>query len=288
MNAIGNYTAAVNPAQTQNLSNNATIAFNIAYTPTPVNAPSNLSVDNSICSQLRLTWQDNSGNEDGFIISRSTSSGAELEIARVGANQTTFTDIPPATDASYYYIVQAYRNSPQQASASNEVNGFNQSCTANFANTRKIITKVNGASYTGPTAINDGDTLTYQITLVNSGPANATINYICEYPSSNLINLRNLSVSGVGAVNGGITASSPSCGDSYRLNVSGTKNVANNWLITFDVTVDTASADIQEVITNSMTVNYTDSSTKNWSRSGPNVIVNSAKGKTPGFIEVAP
>ena len=72
------------------------------------------------------------------------------------------------------------------------------------------------------------------------------------------------------------------------LGLSGYNTYLIKRLITFDVTVDTASADIQEVITNSVTVNYTDSSTKNWSRSGPNVIVNSAKGRDPEFIEVAP
>ena len=286
MNAIGDYSVTVTPAQTQWLSNGGTIAFNIVYNANPVYAPSNLSVDNSVCSKLKLTWQDNSNNEDGFIITRSISSGAESEIARVGANQTTFTDTPPATDAPYYYVVKAYKNTPWQETASNEANGFNQSCVANLSNSNKTILKVNGLPYSSSTLVHDGDDLTFQIVISNAGPAAAQINKITDTFSPTLVNIRNLAVSG--GNNGGIT---PINATTVQFNVTGNKTVGNpNWVVSFDATVrNPVPAASYEIISNTAAISYADGEgAKSFTvKFGPILY---KTGQTPGlnFREVVP
>lgn len=58
-------------------------------------------------AKVVLTWDDNSDNEAGFIIERSTDGRAFQRVAEVAANVTTFTDagLGPGT---YWYRVRAY------------------------------------------------------------------------------------------------------------------------------------------------------------------------------------
>jgi len=84
-------------------------------TPTPVPttvppaiaAPTNLAVTVLSGTQTRLTWVDNSNNETQFSIERDQSGVAAKEIARVGANITTFTDSGLTPSTSYGYVVRA-------------------------------------------------------------------------------------------------------------------------------------------------------------------------------------
>jgi hypothetical protein len=64
----------------------------------------------SEAASLRLTWSDNSGNEDGFKIERMSVSGMFVEVARVGANVTTYTDSNLAAGTAYCYAVRAFNN----------------------------------------------------------------------------------------------------------------------------------------------------------------------------------
>lgn len=59
---------------------------------------------------LRLAWSDNSNNEDGFKIERMSPGGSFVEVARVGANVTTYTDSNLAAGAAYCYTVRAFNN----------------------------------------------------------------------------------------------------------------------------------------------------------------------------------
>lgn len=52
---------------------------------------------------LTLTWEDNSNNEDGFIITRRVGTvGAYIEIARVLANVLTYVDNSPLLYSTLY------------------------------------------------------------------------------------------------------------------------------------------------------------------------------------------
>lgn len=60
-------------------------------------------------AELRLTWLDNSTDEDGFNIDRKTGmTGIYTPIASVGADTTTFTDSGLLNDTEYCYRVYAF------------------------------------------------------------------------------------------------------------------------------------------------------------------------------------
>ena len=95
-------------------------AWNQAYgrcmVPVPV-APSNLQASNATCGQIRLTWQDNSNNEQGFQIWRGTSQIVR-QYAGVGPNVTSYTDTNVNTFSSHNYIIVAYNQAGQNLSNS--------------------------------------------------------------------------------------------------------------------------------------------------------------------------
>jgi len=73
-----------------------------------VSAPSNLTATATSCSQVNLSWRDNSNDETGFKIERKNgASGSWSQIATVGANTTTYTDFGLTGGATYYYRVSA-------------------------------------------------------------------------------------------------------------------------------------------------------------------------------------
>ncbi|MCC7430750.1 fibronectin type III domain-containing protein, partial [bacterium] len=74
-------------------------------------APSNLQFLALSDSQLKLTWNDNSGFEQGFKIERQTGSGSFTEIATVPKDTTNFVDSGLLTTETYTYRVKAFTNS---------------------------------------------------------------------------------------------------------------------------------------------------------------------------------
>jgi len=72
-------------------------------------APSNLTATAVSSTQINLSWNDNSANEDGFRIERKTgATGAWSEIAVVGMNERTYQDTTLQRATTYYYQVRAY------------------------------------------------------------------------------------------------------------------------------------------------------------------------------------
>src|SRR5262245_8175471 len=59
-------------------------------------------------AQLTLSWSDNSTNEDGFRIERRTDTGTYAEIATVGVNTASYTDVNLPNGTNYCYRVRAY------------------------------------------------------------------------------------------------------------------------------------------------------------------------------------
>ncbi len=75
-------------------------------------APSSLTATTASTSQINLAWADNSSNESGFKVERSTSSGSGFaEIGTVGANVKTYSSTGLASGTTYYYRVRAYNAS---------------------------------------------------------------------------------------------------------------------------------------------------------------------------------
>lgn len=85
----------------------------------PPSAPTNLQAEAISQTEIKLTWQDNSNNEDGFKIERKIIDGTYTLIGSVGANVTTYTDTNLTPGTTYIYRVYAY-NSAGNSGYSNE------------------------------------------------------------------------------------------------------------------------------------------------------------------------
>jgi len=96
-------------------------------------APSVLSAITVNTTQIDLSWTDNTGAETGFSIERCTGSDCSdfAEIATVGENVTTYSDISAAHSTSYTYQVKAVNNIvPWTSAASNTAGDITQTPVA--------------------------------------------------------------------------------------------------------------------------------------------------------------
>jgi len=84
---------------------------NIAMTDAPPAAPTNLDATSLLGSGVvQLSWNDNSGNEQGFLLQRSTSSNFNQNAAswQLGANVNTYLNSGVTIGTRYYYRVRAF------------------------------------------------------------------------------------------------------------------------------------------------------------------------------------
>lgn len=78
-------------------------------------APSDLQAFAQSQTQIRLTWQDNSTNESGFQIERSSPAGGFVPVTTTAAGATTFTVSSLASDFPYTFRVRAVNASGTSA-----------------------------------------------------------------------------------------------------------------------------------------------------------------------------
>jgi fibronectin type 3 domain-containing protein len=97
---------AIGSGANSGFSNTANATTAPAGTTAPA-APSALTAAAASASQINLAWADNSGNEAGFRIERSTDGATWAFLATIGANVKAYgnTGLPAAT--RFYYRVQA-------------------------------------------------------------------------------------------------------------------------------------------------------------------------------------
>lgn len=110
---------ATGPGGSSGESNEATAT---TFVDTPPNSPSALAVVSTGPDQLGLSWTDNSSNELGFTVERSSMGSPFTSIAGLGADSTTFTDVGLKPATTYDYRVVA-TNSGGNSSYSNEATG---------------------------------------------------------------------------------------------------------------------------------------------------------------------
>ncbi|HEV8398304.1 MAG TPA: fibronectin type III domain-containing protein, partial [Gemmatimonadales bacterium] len=74
-------------------------------------APSNTNAATASHTQVNISWQDNSANESGFEVHRSTTgaSGAFSLLVSTGANATSYNDGGLTAASQYCYKVLAFR-----------------------------------------------------------------------------------------------------------------------------------------------------------------------------------
>jgi uncharacterized protein YegL len=120
-----NYEFQVNP----NLTQSKTVTFSMTvtaqnggpwtstfavqiYLQDQLTAPSNLTASVINSTTVKLNWQDNSPNEQGFKIERKLgASGSYGEIANVGANVTSYTDAGLSAGQTYFYRIRSFSGS---------------------------------------------------------------------------------------------------------------------------------------------------------------------------------
>jgi hypothetical protein len=81
----------------------------------PPNAPTALTALAISSTQIDLAWTDNSGDETGFSIARSTDGVNFAEIDTVVANEESYSDTTCIPNTLYYYKVCAYNGSGNSA-----------------------------------------------------------------------------------------------------------------------------------------------------------------------------
>ena len=78
----------------------------------PPVAPTDLTADSQTSGQVSLGWTDNSSNEDGFEVERSSDSGATWSLlAKVAADSPSYIDTAVSSGTTYDYRVRAYNGS---------------------------------------------------------------------------------------------------------------------------------------------------------------------------------
>jgi len=84
-------------------------------------APDSLSIESYNSEQVELQWNDNSTNEEGFIIERKTGTEDFAQVGTVNMNIESYTDVTVQPGTNYTYRILAY-NASGNSAGSNEVN----------------------------------------------------------------------------------------------------------------------------------------------------------------------
>ena len=96
--------SAFNSAGTSAYSNKVSVALTVPAAPTELTA----AVANN--GQVTLNWRDNSNNESGFQIERSSDGNVFTAIATVATNIRKHKDVTAAAGQTYFYRVVAKNN----------------------------------------------------------------------------------------------------------------------------------------------------------------------------------
>ncbi len=94
---------------------------------TAPNAPTNLTATVNSCTEVTLSWTDNSDNEEHFVIERKEEGGTYAKLATVDPDTTTYTDSTVEEGKTYYYKVKA-TNSTGNSGYSNEASADVPEC----------------------------------------------------------------------------------------------------------------------------------------------------------------
>jgi hypothetical protein len=104
LNPESTYAFRVRALNAAGKSDPSNVAKTITAAPA---APSKLTAKALSSSRITLSWRDKSKNETGFRIYRKTESGSWSQIAKVGADTTSFMDAGLRSSTAYLYRVRA-------------------------------------------------------------------------------------------------------------------------------------------------------------------------------------
>lgn len=111
-------TSTDNTALSMNNTKAIVAAFRSATVAVPPSAPVNLIATAFSPNEIRLAWTDNSSDETGFRLERSTDGINWTEFAVTASNTTSYADTGLAASTSYLYRIRSY-NSNGNSSYSN-------------------------------------------------------------------------------------------------------------------------------------------------------------------------
>ena len=132
--------------------------INVTFTNTPLD-PTSLVAQGVSTSQINIGWADNSTTETGYKVERKTGAGgAYSQIALLGANAVSYSDVGLSPNTSYCYRVRAYNG--------NGDSGYsNEACATIQTHTITISGGPNGnISPSGPIIILHGDIQSFVVT----------------------------------------------------------------------------------------------------------------------------
>lgn len=162
-------------------------------TPTPLapNAPTLLTATAASSTQINLSWADNSTDESGFQIERSTDQTNWTLIATTATDVTTYNNTGLTVNTTYFYRVRAFNDSG--ASAYTNIASATTSGTPTPTVSGTPPTPTVTGTITPNTAIQKsvspsqarvGQLFNFTIELTNSGTAPALTSYITDtFPS---------------------------------------------------------------------------------------------------------
>ena len=155
-------------ARTLNESANYVAGFRDGAPLTPPAPPSGLSASSAGADSINLSWTDNSDNESGFALERSTDNITFAEVASLGAGTTSYTDNGLTSETTYYYRVEA--NNGAGASGYSNVSSAITDVLPQMIEEFAISQTLGSGTVTGGVADTRSDNGTAQrITEVSSG-----------------------------------------------------------------------------------------------------------------------
>ena len=150
-------------ASSESVFTSVASAKTLSAPATPV-APTQLSATGGANNSITLTWQDNSTNESGFRVYRSTDGLTYSLLGTVGAGNNAYTDLTTSALTLYYYYVAGY-NGGGEGAKSNIVQ-FEAGNNAPAINSLANMYGKTGQTITEDFTITDdpGDVITVKIT----------------------------------------------------------------------------------------------------------------------------
>jgi transcriptional regulator CtsR len=160
-NTSYNYRVRATNAKGNSAYSNTSTKTTLTVTTTAPVAPSGLTTTVSSNTQINLAWTDNSNNESGFLVERSTGAGAFAQIASLGAGVTSYSSTGLTANTTYNYRVRA----------TNSIGNSAYSNTSTKTTTNTTVTAINGkfAPPAGKTLMIIGQDLSSISNYVNSG-----------------------------------------------------------------------------------------------------------------------
>lgn len=225
--------------------NTITAPKSYLFTPNVPNAPSGLNFTAITATSLTVNWTDNSSNEVGFAVYRSTDGTNYTFAGQTAADATSFMDAGLTPSTNYFYRVYAVSEGALSSALSgSQMSGApgNDTCNGAGGNWSSPGTWTDGSVPTAGDNVTIGSGCTVTIDVASSA-INVTVQNggILQFEQTTA---RTLTASGNVTVDSGGNFSSNAAGTvtTHVLSVGG--NLTNNGTLDFSTNTDTAGAGI--------------------------------------------